>query len=166
MQSLYTQLTELLDKPLEDDPDFARLVEEIGEKPDINDSNLVCFYTFRQTGLQITAIGDGAGTSKSVASIIFFLDVPSVREGSIKRYCGQFMAGVTPYDSMDEVKRKIELMPADLYAADVPQLHYDFPDYSVNFHFHELHGNTMSLVSLRPKKKYNDEPQTLARSMP
>jgi hypothetical protein len=51
MQTRYTQLTGLLNKPLKH-PDFAQAIETIGKNPVVDDRPRVCFYDFFDSGLQ------------------------------------------------------------------------------------------------------------------
>ncbi len=150
MQDLYIRLTELLGKS-EDDPILAQIVDEIGEQPDISNCELVSTYIFRRTGLEITTLADGERTPKFVVSIIFFFDVPSVREGSIEPYSGPLIAGINFDDSFEQVKSKINHTPSDYYAESVMKLRYDFADHLAYFHFHEPNGKGLTLVSLRAK---------------
>jgi hypothetical protein len=153
----HANVLNLCNKPVEH-PDFARVIEEIGEKPDVDDRHLVSFYYFAQSGLQILAHADGEGTIQYVVSVIFFIDVPSVREGFVKQYCREFTRGITAADSLVEVKRKMGRAPADLYADVVPILHHDFPDHSVIFHFDEPDGRKLELVSPRAPKASLGQP--------
>jgi len=150
MQDLYARLTELLGKS-EDDPRLAHFVKEIDEEPVISSGELVSTYCFRKTGLEITALANGAQTPKFVVSIIFFFDVLLVQTGGIEPYSGPLLAGVNPYDSFDQLKSKIEHTPSDYYAESVMKLRYDFADHFAYFHFHEPNGNGLTLVSLRAK---------------
>ena len=150
MQDLYTRLTELLGKS-EDDQTFAHFLKEIDDSPDVSNREVVSTYWFRKTGLEIIALPDGEQMPKSVVSITFYFDVPSVREGSIEPYRGPLLAGIKPDDSFEQVKSKIDHTPIDYYAESVMKLRYDFADHFAYFEFHEPHGEGLTLVSLWAK---------------
>jgi hypothetical protein len=152
----YDQLLALLGKST-DDPGFAEFIDDLGEEPEIDDKSHAWFCNFRQSGIQIVGLSGETGKSKRFYAVMYFIAVPDVRDGHVKSYCGEFVAGVTPDDSMEEVRRKIELKPSDWYADDETKLRYDFPDHILHFHFQEPDGEQMELVSVQVKVASNGQ---------
>ncbi len=156
MQDLdpYPSLVELLGKPHEDLA-FTRFIDRLGERPRVDDGEHVCSYHFPESGFQIMALTNETGIGKHIYAVTFFVDIPSVRDGYIKPYHCQFISGVTPHDSLKDVRDKMNLQnlePTDWFAETVPQLRYDYPHHTLHFHFREPDGEKMSLASLRLAK--------------
>jgi hypothetical protein len=142
----YSSLVDLLGSSPED-LDFTRFVDRLGERPLVDDVDSMCFYYFLESGIEILALRNETGTGKFIYAVTFFMDSPPVRE--MKPYRGQFIAGVTPDDSLKEVMDKINVQPIDPGAEVVPRrLRYDYPDHTLDFVFREPDGEQMLLVSI------------------
>lgn len=150
MQDLdpYTSLVKLLGKSREDLA-ITRFIDQLGERPRVDDDEHFCTYHFPESGFQIMALRNGIGSNKHISAVVFFIDIPDVRDGYIKPYRYQFTSGVTPDDSLKDVRNKISLKPTDWFAETVPQLRYDYPHHTLHFHFSEPDGEKMVFASLR-----------------
>ena len=130
-----------------EDLEFTRFVDGLGERPLVDDVDSMRFYYFLESGIEILALRNATGTGKYIYAITFFMNRPPVRE--MKPYRGQFIAGVTPDDSLKEVMDKINLQPIDPGAEVLPRrLRYDYPDYTLDFVFRAPDGDQMRLVSI------------------
>jgi hypothetical protein len=148
MENLYHQLVELLGKPQED-PFFDRVIETIGEKPRVCSLTHHSFFEFNGAGMQIITQSIERGGIKFFYSALFFIDIPSVRDGYFKRYSGEIIPGVFPEDTIEQVKSKIASKPFESVSDDGKILRYEFPGHTVHFDFHGPSGEKMVLASIR-----------------
>jgi hypothetical protein len=149
MLDLFREVTELLGKP-EGHPDFCNMVKRLHEEPSLyGEHHIVSIYRFLESGFEMHALADNPGVEKSWFAALFWIDIPDVRNGHIKPYRGEFMNGVSPHDSIEEVRRKMPVPPGDFYAEGMPELRYDFDSFSVHFSFHESDTSRMASVSVR-----------------
>lgn len=153
MGDVYSELKNQLGCPVES-VDWNKLSNLLGENPIEEKLDSVWFHMFPESGLEIIAVRNEQRMFE-VYAVLFYIDVPAIREGSMKRYCGQFLAGVTSDDSFESVKRKISTTPTDLYAEFIKKLCYDFPDHRLVFDFHEPGGERLALVSITGPRTNN-----------
>ncbi len=144
----YASLVELLGKPHED-LTITRFIDQLGERPRIHREEITCSYHFSVSGFEIMALKNEKGSDKHIHAVTFFVDTTSVRDGSVKPYRYEFTSGVTPNDSLKDVRNKISLKPTDWFAETIPKLRYDYPHHTLHFHFREPDGEKMVLASLR-----------------
>lgn len=144
----YASLVDLLGKPHED-LTITSFIEQLGERPRIHPEEHTCTYHFSESGFEIMALKNDEGVDKHIYAVTFFVDTRGTRDGSIKPYCYEFISGVTPNDSLNDVRNKISLKPTDWFAETIPKLRYDYPHHTLQFHFCEPDGERMLLASLR-----------------
>jgi hypothetical protein len=155
MENLYRQSIELLGRAQED-PFFERVIETIGEKPTIDSRTNLTFFDFNSTGMKIIAHSMEPGGIKLFSYVLFVIDIPSVRDGELKRYSGEIIPGVFPEDTLEQVKAKIALKPFEPFDEDGRILQYDFPGHQARFSFNGPSGEKMALASIRFKTETED----------
>lgn len=106
----YASLVDLLGKPHED-LTITSFIEQLGERPRIHPEEHTCTYHFSESGFEIMALKNDEGVDKHIYAVTFFVDTRGTRDGSIKPYCYEFISGVTPNDSLNDVRNKISLKP-------------------------------------------------------
>lgn len=146
METIYSSLVRLLNET-DEHPEFRIIAQTIGEEPEITGDS-PRHYLFRESGIEIMTLRLEPCGAQYVFSIMFFVDIPSTRNGYIKPYSGEFIAGITTKDSLANVREKIKIEPLDLYAKHVPKLRYKLGEVNLNFYFGEPKGQKLYTVAV------------------
>ena len=143
---IYELLLGLLRKP-EDDPQLPKIVELLGEEPRISDLQHIRVYNFDKSGIEVHFFK----RYKLFDAVIFYLDIPSIRDGYMQKYRGTFLAGITSADSRESVQSKLGFEPLRWRQGEDYLERYDFDDYRLEFIFDPT-TEGMCLVSVRQKE--------------
>ncbi len=157
MEKLYERLTALLGEQY-DSPAFRNFVLELGLEPIVVAIGADLDVTFPELGVSFRT------WTGAISAVCMHIDTPSTPK-LLKSYDGDFLAGITPRDSSEIVKKKLGMEPSNTRRRprysnaewDLCEL-YDIGNFRVSFSFDGVTGSMYyAAVYIRTPGKSEEE---------